>query len=530
VKPYDLSSYEDACRQSDIKHGRIPEAKPNGKAAEVILLRSPPSTPVDLWAKFDPPALPLGLLPPVLERFAIEQGEMMGADPGGLAAAALAVCAAATPDSVQLQVKKHDKTWTESARIWVGLIGEPSTKKSPILRQAAKPLMRLDGKLYSKYVDELSRYEGLPADEKKTQRPPQQKRLRVEDTTIEGLQQVLQASPGGVLCLQDELSGWFGGMDKYSGGRGSHKDRGFWLQSFNGGPYAINRVGRGAALIPNLSVSMLGGIQPELIRKLMDEAVDDGLIQRLFPIVLRQADVGRDEDRPDAVLRYSHMIEKLHEGAMIGGSVVPDGTPVLLQFDQDAQVIRRRLERRHLDLMSCCEAVNKKLAAHIGKYDGLFARLCVVWQCVQHVDAIDLPQVVTAETAGRVEQFLHKFLLPHAFAFYAGMLGLSDDHERLTAVAGYILARKLDQITNRDIQRGDRTMRRLKGGDIAAVFDQLDALGWVNRVAGLRPTDAARWQVNPICHRLFEERAKSEAARRTRDREMITTMLKGETA
>ena len=73
-------------------------------------------------------------------------------------------------------------------------------------------------------------------------------------------------------------------------------------------------------------------------------------------------------------------------------------------------------------------------------------------------------------------------------------------------------------------------MRRLKGGDIAAVFDQLDALGWVNRVPGLRPTEAARWQVNPICHRLFEERAKSETARRTRDREMITTMMKGETA
>ena len=28
------------------------------------------------------------------------------------------------------------------------------------------------------------------------------------------------------------------------------------------------------------------------------------------------------------------------------------------------------------------ERINKKLASHIGKYDGLFARLCVLWHCI----------------------------------------------------------------------------------------------------------------------------------------------------
>jgi hypothetical protein len=48
-------------------------------------------------------------------------------------------------------------------------------------------------------------------------------------------------------------------MDKYSG-RGAAKDRAFWLQSFHGGPYAVNRIARGVAMIENLSVSLLGGI------------------------------------------------------------------------------------------------------------------------------------------------------------------------------------------------------------------------------------------------------------------------------
>ena len=71
------------------------------------------------------------------------------------------------------------------------------------------------------------------------------------------------------------------------------------------------------------------------------------------------------------------------------------------------------------------------------------------------------PRTITEATAQRAKGFLHGFLLPHALAFYAGVLGLSNDHDRLTAVAGYILAHKLEEITNRDVQRGDRTMRNL---------------------------------------------------------------------
>ena len=74
-----------------------------------------------------------------------------------------------------------------------------------------------------------------------------------------------------------------------------------------------------------------------------------------------------------------------------------------------------------------------------------------------------MPAIITEATARRVAGFLHGFLLPHALAFYAGVLGLSNDHDRLAAVAGYILAHKLERITNRDVQRGDQSMRNLTG-------------------------------------------------------------------
>jgi len=110
------------------------------------------------------------------------------------------------------------------------------------------------------------------------------------------------------------------------------------------------------------------------------------------------------------------------------------------------------------------------------------------------------------------------------------MLGLSDDHERLTAVAGYVLTHRVQTITSRDIQRGDRTMRRLKRQDVITVCDQLDALGWVRPTLGLRSLNSLQWDVNPICHAMFEKRASAEAERRQHDREMIATMLRGTTA
>ena len=209
---------------------------------------SVPTEPVDLWAKFEPPVLPSGLLPETIENFAIRQAETMGCDAGGLAAAALAVCASAITDRIQLQVKKYDRHWTELARIWIGLIGDPSTKKSPMIRQAARPLVSMDARLFHQYSEARKLHDALPEADRKLAKEPTQKRLRLEDTTIEAAQEIFKDNPDGVLCLQDELGGWFGSMDKYSG-QGAAKDRGFWLQVYNGGSYRVDRVRRGSFLI-----------------------------------------------------------------------------------------------------------------------------------------------------------------------------------------------------------------------------------------------------------------------------------------
>lgn len=335
-------------------------------------------------------------------------------------------------------------------------------------------------------------------------------------------------SPNGVLLYQDELSGFFGAMDKYAGNRGAAKDRAFWLQSWTGGSYGLNRVGRGVSIIPNLSISLLGGIQPDVIGKIAAELQDDGFLARMLVVTARPAVVGKDVPTSDVADKYAELIDRLIElkPPTADNSFESYGQQfILLRLDEGAKAIREELERKHLDLAQKFEVINKKLAAAIGKYDGYFGRLCLLWHCIQHAHEKVLPREVSQNTARRVADFMRRFLLPHAVAFYCGVLGLADEHERLVAVAGYILARRLEKVTNRDVQRGDRTMRRLTKRDTQEVFEQLEALGWVTRTPG--PRQALHWVVNPEVHVRFTERAAKEAEQRAATQKLIATQIRG---
>lgn len=477
--------------------------------------------PVDLWARPEPPALPKDLLPKPIESFSRIQAEIMGVDPGGMAMAALTVCAAAIPDEVRLQVKEHDPNWRERACLWVGLIGQPSTKKTPMIATAVRPLRKIDARLQREHAPAVAAFKKLSAEERKTQDAPVTPQLIIEDTTVEAAAVVMAENPDGVLCVQDELSGWFGSMDKYGGAKGGTKDRAFWLQAFNGGPSTVNRISRGTLHVANLSISLLGGIQPDAIRRAVAEAVDDGLIQRLNPIVLRPAAPGKDVPTPDVVGAYEGLIERLRNVKLC----LFDAD--VLRFAPGAQEVQRRLASLHHDLLHV-EAINPKLASHFGKYDGFFARLCVVWHCLENSEADSLPPLISQDTAERVAAFLHRFLRLHALAFYGALLGLSDEHETLQDVGGHILAhREKEVITNRDLQRATRKTKALDRDGAKKVFERLEAMGWLDPVPQPYSNALPKWRVNSAVHTLFAERARAEAARRVEVRRVIAGLPEG---
>lgn len=485
------------------------------------LIETPPpandddqNDPINVWAKNEPPELPHGLLPPVIERFARIRALGIGGDPGGLAMSAIAVCCAALTDRIKVKCKRNEN-WKESARLWVMLIGDPSYKKSPIMNAAASKISRMDADLLRSYNEQFMQWK----DAGESGEMPVPTRLRIEDTTMEAAQEVCAHSPDGILALQDELSGWFGGIEKYSGGKGGAKDRSFWLRAYGGGEYAVNRVSRKSILIDNLSISILGGIQPDAIRRVMADATDDGLIQRFIPVVLAPADVGTDDKLPDVTHEYEALVERLHH--MVPPAGFMGDMP--LTFDDGAQAIRARLEREHHDMVQSMERVNKKLASHFGKYDGLFPRLCVIWHCIENANEETVPEIITEATAKAVADFLHGYLLKHAMAFHNGILGLSEDQEVIEDIAGYILAHGVDLITMRTFQRGSTRMRKLTKFQVEPICQQLEAFGWVTEIRARGERFTAT--VNPRVHEIFGEKADKERARRERTMTLIRKMV-----
>ena len=480
------------------------------------------TAPTDLWAKPAPPDFPIGILPKIIEDFSIVRADQMGVDPGGLAMSALTACATVIRDEIQIKVKRHEG-WTESARIWTMLIGEPSYKKSPIMRAATGRIKQLDADML--YANKKALADWQEDGGTKGDRPkPSEPRLRVEDITMEACQEVARHSPDGILVLQDELSGWFGGIEKYAGGKGGAKDRSFWLTAYGGGQYAVNRVGRGSFLIDNLSVSILGGVQPDPIRRIVGDASDDGLIQRFLPVVLRPAKLGKDEESSTVAADFDMFLELLH------GLRAPDSVlgQLPLQFDDGARKIREGLEAKHHAMVQRIEGYNRKLAAHIGKFDGLYPRLCIIWHCAEHVandPSAPLPVTITAKTAAKVEKFLHDYIMKHSLAFYLGVIGLADDHDQLCDVGGYILAHKIETVTMRTLQRGSRQMRKITREEAGRIFEQLEAFGWLVQVS--KRSDTPAWSVNPDVHILFADRGKAEKAKRNEIRSEIAEMTGG---
>lgn len=477
-----------------------------------------PAPPLNLFGKLEPPALPLDLLPDAIAGYAQDQGELIGADPAAMAMFSLAVAAACIHDDIRIQPKRHDPTWTESARLWVGVIGDPSTKKSPLLKKAAGPAYSVDSRWRKAHNKALVEWEKACKEAKsaKEEEPPLPvgKRLIVEDVTTAKLQDILAAiEPRGVLVIRDELSGWLGSMDAYKNGAGS-VDKPAWLEFYNGGPKVFDRVARGSGYVDNWSGCVVGGIQPSVIRAYANAAEHDGLLQRFM--LLHAGTARQGQDRPPcefARLDYGVVIEHLAE-------LSPSSHPVTLS--EAAHQHREDLDAKIHALMT--NHHNLFLTAALGKWSGLFARLLLTIHCIETAIEHQYPtsRPVSGETAEKVAELMWRILLPHAAKFYESM----DPYENPTKdLARLILAKDWSRFTvKRDFSREWKASRSMKPWEIKATLERLEGFNWIapDAATGLNADGLPKaYFVNPEVHQQYREQAAIERQRRA---EVAATM------
>ena len=149
-----------------------PEPEPVGEPLRVF----------DPWNALRPVSFPMDALPPILRGFIANRARIIGADSGAIAWACLSACSAAIHGAVRLRMKRHD-SWSVPPALWVSLVGDPSTKKTPIISAAWDPLNRRQADEMRVFKIALNKWKALSKKEQAQEPRPSMIRLITHDST-----------------------------------------------------------------------------------------------------------------------------------------------------------------------------------------------------------------------------------------------------------------------------------------------------------------------------------------------------------
>jgi putative DNA primase/helicase len=477
------------------------------------------------------------LLPGVLRAWVMDEAERMPCPPDFIAAAALVALGSIIGARCAIKPKARD-SWLIVPNLWGGIVGDPSAKKSPAWGAALKPVDRLIAGALEEHRAALAEYEtakvvfdaqkdaiegrikeaakkpskGDPvaiARELRThgeQAPdaPTLRRYKTNDSTVEKLGELLRENPSGLLVLRDELVGLIATWDR----DGREGERAFFLEGWNGNQsFDTDRIGRGHISIPNLCVSIFGGIQPDRLTVYLEQAAhalaNDGMLQRFQLLVYPDPRRWEWRDRSpnkaaqDAAFAVFATLADFDPVAW-GAAPVDDFAKFpWFCFDDDAQAIFIEWSED----LHCGRMPNEDepiIRQHLAKFDKLFPALALVLYLVESsVDGIR--GAVDKEAALRAAAWC-EFLEAHARRCY-GLL--KDDGLR----AAQALAAKLergaleDGFTLRDVRRNQ--WRNLTADDaIQAALDWLEDEDWLRGESsgGTGPGSGrrtVRYRINP---------------------------------
>jgi len=399
--------------------------------------------------------------------------------------------------------------WFEVANFWAAIIGRPGILKSPAMKEAMKPLNRLeveadkasadaskqfrreskmrklrqDAKI-SKLKDALKKDPDmiLPSDWDAVDddgiEGPKSRRYIVNDATYEKLGEILADNPNGVLAFRDELMS----LLKYLDNENNASARGFFLQAWNGTTgYKFDRIIRGRTSIEAACLSLLGSTQPGRIRGYLSRAIsggdgDDGLVQRFGLLVWPdQTPVWVNVDRPpngDAKNSAWQTFRDLDDMTPDQAGAVQDEFDPLpfLRFNREAQEMfdawREQLERR---LRS--NELHPALESHLAKYRKLVPALALL----NHLAGGNSGSI-TAESLERAIGF-SVYLESHARRAYAA--GTHNEVGVGNAIMERVWKGDLkDGFTARDVTRSEWS--NLTDGDqVKAGLNLLVEHGWL---------------------------------------------------
>lgn len=432
------------------------------------------------------PAFDLDLLPSELRPWVGDIAERMNCPADYVAIPAMV--AAGSLIGRRVGIRPQRKTdWQEAGNLWGCIVGPPGALKSPAVREATAPLMRLEARAIEAnragardHEIEMSLHklqtDAAMADAKKALRDkncpdpradalaslsrvaepdrPPEKRFLIHDATVERLGEICADNPHGVMVARDELLTLFAELDREE----KTSARGFFLTGWSGRDgYTFDRIGRGRTHCPAINLSLFGTTQPTRLTGYMRQSLasmNDGMVQRLqllsWPDLggeFREVDRYPDSDAKAAAFACYDRLAAL-DAPSVGAEMDAFGDEKafpFLRFEDDARESFSewwaKLERKVRG-----DDLPPAFIAHLSKYRGLIPRLALL--CHLASGGTGPVTVKAAATALRWGNYLEA----HAWRAYSS-LGVA------SAESARAIWRKVKQdqlprpFTARDIQR-----------------------------------------------------------------------------
>jgi DNA primase len=461
-----------------IREAKTPEFEETEEADE----SDAPDTLADLGRPLPPaPPFPLECLPRLAADYAVDEAERMQSPVDLMSVPMLGTFAGLVGKDAAIKPKVHDN-WFERPCLWMMLIASVSAMKSANISKATAPLRAIQGQLAKEDEERLKRWREKAAEtelrekawEKQCERvlrsdpdaelpprpqamsdlpeEPKPRRILTNDATIEKLADLMEGSRGMTL-LRDELAGFLLNMSRYNNG----SDRQFYLECYSGGSYSVDRVVRGAQFVSDLYLNIMGGIQPDVARKLLagDSELNDGFFERFGLAVFPEP--GKDYvlvDRPpDRDLRdsFNDLCSRLacSEWALFLHVDDYHDKPYA-QFDEVAQEIFNDWLVAHMKELKSMKEGDPMLGM-MGKARGLLVRLILVIHLASWAGGeVPDPKVIGKTSLLRGLKLLEDYLIPMWRRVFAAFSRNPSDGGA-ARIAAYILETRVQDIRIRDI-------------------------------------------------------------------------------
>ncbi|MEQ1528158.1 MAG: DUF3987 domain-containing protein [Methylococcaceae bacterium] len=439
-------------------------------------------------------ALPPEMIPAPFRPWLADVSHRMQTPPDFVTVSAIVVTASVIGAGCSIKPKKFDD-WEIVPNLWGAVIAPPSKKKTPTMSEATGLLDRLQAEYAEQFEkdktgaefdmlankamvddvkaqlskaakgkgkdgvakgDDLQKLKADYLELTEKAEPEATRRLfKTNETSVQSMTVLQKQNARGLLVERDELTGLLAKWETEQG----QEERTYFLHGWNGnGRYTDFKIGRGLTEAPSICISLLGGIQPDKLKRYLYQAMNglnDGLMQRLqlavWPDMPKQWEYidkpfnKADKERAYSVIKMLAELDFIQYGAKQGDY---DNRPYFRFDDAGLAVFIEWFT--NLEAVKLPTEENPLMVEHLSKFGKLMPSLALIFHCIDIADGKSRGDV-SAQSAQLAVDWC-KYLESHARRIYA--MAESPEYEAAVRLAGKIKAKALpDSFTSRDVER-----------------------------------------------------------------------------